>query len=60
MVLCSCKANLYKQIKRRDDLWKQNLTITTNESKEIFVIDSRIWNYCEVVKGEIIWVKIIV
>ena len=45
MVLCSCKANLYKQIKRRDDLWKQNLTITTNESKEIFVID--VWNYYE-------------
>lgn len=42
MVLYYCKGNSYKQIKRRDDLWKQNLTITTNEGKEIFVIDSRI------------------
>ena len=39
MVVYTCKANLYKQIKGRDDLWKQNLTITTNEGKEIFVID---------------------
>lgn len=60
MVLYYCKGNSYKQIKRRDDLWKQNLTITTNEGKEIFVIDSRIWNYYELLKGEIIWVRKIV
>ena len=45
MVVYYCRGNPYKQIKRRDDLWKQNLTITTNESKEIFVID--MWNYYE-------------
>ena len=60
MVGYSRKGNSYKQIKGRDDLWKQNLTITTNEGKEIFVIDSRIWNYYELLKGEIIWEKIIV
>ena len=43
MIVYSCRGeNPYKQIKGEIIYGKQNLAITTNESKEIFIIDSRI------------------